>query len=106
MAERRFDARTLVAAGPETVFEWVADYRNVPRVLSGVSRWRPLGARTRGRGARFDVRLRAFGLPLEATLVLDAWEAPRSIGWRSESGPLPHAGRWRFEARPEGTEVT
>ena|SRR5947209_5688877 len=106
MAERRFSAATEIARDPRDVFAWVADHRNVPRVLEGVSRWEPLSATDRGRGARFDVAVGALGLRLETVLVLDVWDEPREIGWRSESGPFPQSGRWRFEPAPEGTEVT
>src|SRR5205807_5069393 len=78
----------------------------VPAVLEGVERWRPLGAATHGVGTRFDVSMRALGLPLENVLVLDRWDEPRAIGWRSESGPIAQSGGWRFEPRPGGTEVT
>ena len=105
MAVRRFTARTTIARSPADVFAWVADHRNVPAVLEGVDRWEPLGDRTTGAGARFDVSMRALGLPLESVLVLDTWDEPRAIGWRSESGLIAQVGGWRFEPRPAGTEV-
>ena len=106
MAQRRFSASVRIDRDPEDVFAWVADHRNVPAVLDGVDRWEPLDARTRGRGARFDVSMRALGLPLENVLVLDRWDEPAAIGWRSESGLVPQVGGWRFERRPGGTDVT
>ncbi len=84
----------------------MADYRNIRRVLEGVERWQPLGDRTRGVGARFDVSMRALGLPLENVLVLDRWAEARTIGWRSESGLIPQTGSWRFEPNGAGTDVT
>jgi len=86
VSEHSFSARVLVDCTPERAFGWVADYRNVPRVLEGVSRWQPLGPRTSGAGARFDVEMSDHGLPLENVLVLDRWEEPQAISWRSESG--------------------
>jgi uncharacterized membrane protein len=106
MAQRRFTARTVIARDPSDVFAWVADHRNVPRVLEGVDRWQPLGDRTEGRGARFDVSMRALGVPLDNVLVLDTWDEPRAIGWRSASGPIAQAGGWRFAPLADGTEVT
>jgi uncharacterized membrane protein len=105
MPERRFSARVEIARQPADVFAWVADHRNVPRVLEGVSRWEPLSGRDRGLGARFDVAMRALGIPLENVLVLDRWDEPRAIGWRSESGPVPQEGGWRFLPTAGGTEV-
>jgi ribosome-associated toxin RatA of RatAB toxin-antitoxin module len=106
MATRRFSARTVIARDVGDVFAWVADYRNAARVLDGVDRWEPLDGATEGVGARFDVSMRALGLPLENVLVLDRWQEPRAIGWRSVSGPIGQRGGWRFEPRPGGTEVT
>jgi uncharacterized membrane protein len=88
------------------VFDWVADYRNVPLALEGVSRWRPLTPQTQGLGARFQVVMDIFGLQLETVLTLDAWERPRLIGWYAESGPLSQTGRWRFEPGGRGTLVS
>lgn len=106
MAACWFTARTTIDRPPGDVFAWVADYRNVRRVLDGVERWQPLGDRTRGVGARFDVSMRALGLPLENVLVLDRWAEARTIGWRSESGLIPQSGSWRFEPHGTGTDVT
>jgi len=106
MPDRRFSATMMIAREPGIVFAWVADHRNVPRVLEGVSRWEPLGARDRGQGARFKVAMRALGVPLENIFVLDTWDEPREIGWRSESGLIPQTGGWVFETQPGGTRVT
>lgn len=106
VAERRFTARTVIACEPQEAFDWVADYRNVPKVLDGVTRWRPLGLQTRGSGARFDVQMRAIGFPIGNRLVLDTWEEPRAIAWRSESGLVSQRGGWSFRRRNGGTEVT
>jgi ribosome-associated toxin RatA of RatAB toxin-antitoxin module len=106
VAERRFSAGVVVRRSCEEAFAWVADHRNAPRALDGVTRWEPLGRRTTGVGARFDVEMSVFGFPLRAVLVLDRWEPPRALGWRSESGAIAQRGRWRFEPREDGCEVT
>lgn len=106
MAVRRFSARTVIARPQPEVFGWVADPAHVALVLEGVDRWEPLDDRTTGLGARFDVSMRALGFPLENVLVLDRWDEPRAIGWRSESGLVAQSGGWRFEPRGDGTEVT
>lgn len=105
MAERIFSARTLISRSPAEVFEWVADYRNARRALEGVTRWQPTGRRSRGRGARFDVAVSELGLTLETMLVLDTWDEPNTISWRSESGPIAQRGGWRLLALEAGTEV-
>ncbi len=105
MAARSFSARELIQVAPAVAFAWVLDHRNVPRVLEGVSRWRPLGSNTGAPGARFDVEMSALGLPLENVLVLDRVEPDRAIGWRSESGVIRQTGGWTFRPRGAGTEV-
>jgi hypothetical protein len=106
MGERRFVADTEIARDQAAVFAWVADPRHVPLVLEGVSRWEPLSARDGGRGARFDVAMSVLGFPLESVLVLETWDEPREIGWRSEGGVVAQSGSWRFAAVPGGTRVT
>ena len=103
--EREFRARRQIAALPETLFDFVADHRNVPLVLEGVTRWQPLSARSQGIGARFDVEMSAAGLPLGGILVLDRWDRPHEIGWKSESGLVRQVGRWRFTGAAAGTWV-
>jgi len=104
---REFSASTRIAAPPETVFDFVADYRNVPKVLEGITRWDPLEPeQAQRRGARYDVEMRTFGIPLANRLVLEAWERPRRIGWRSESGLIAQHGSWTFTANSGGTTVT
>ena len=106
MAERRFSAQVSVDRSPEDAFEWVSDYHNAARVLDGVTRWRPVGFKTRGAGARFDVAMRALGVPLENELVIDTWREPHTIAWHSEAGPVWQAGGWSFRQQNGGTEVT
>ncbi len=106
MPERRFSASVEIAREPADVFAWVADHRNVPRALDGITRWEPLGSRTRGRGARFDVAMDVLGVSLHNVLVLDRWEEPGAIEWRSESGLVPQSGEWRFQPAAAGTMVT
>src|ERR1700730_11886790 len=106
MAERRFSARVRVDRPPEDAFEWVSDYDNAATVLEGVTRWKPVGFKTRGTGARFDVAMRAFGVPLENVLVIDTWRKPHAISWHSETGLIWQTGGWSFRPRNGGTEVT
>lgn len=100
----RSETETLfVERPPAEVFEWVADHRNVKRVLDGVQRWEASGEP--GVGTRYQVRIGALGLGLGATLELTEWRPNQAIAWRSERGPLPVAGSWHFKAAREGTQV-
>jgi carbon monoxide dehydrogenase subunit G len=95
--------KVFVARPPAVVFDWVADHRNVSRVLDGVQRWEPSGEP--GVGTRYQVRIGALGLGLGTTLKLTRWQPPKEIAWASERSPLPVAGRWRFTPARAGTEV-
>lgn len=91
---------------PEAAFAWIADYRNVPRVLDGVSRWEPVSGRTEGKGARFDVEMRTLGVPLSSELELVEWEPPRRIAWSSRGGLIRQEGGWTIVKRGDGVDVT
>jgi ligand-binding SRPBCC domain-containing protein len=104
LALHEFRAQILVHACPEAAFDFVADHRHVKQVLEGVTRWQPVGRPT-GVGARFDVEMSLFGLPLGGVLEIDTWDRPNRIGWVSESGSIEQRGGWRFTKRPDGVEI-
>jgi ribosome-associated toxin RatA of RatAB toxin-antitoxin module len=105
VGSRRFEARTFIAAEPEEAFDWIADYRNVPRVLEGVSRWEPLTRKKSGVGARFDVEMRTLGVPLTSQLELTEWDPPHRIAWSSRGGLIDQQGAWNIEPERGGTAV-
>jgi predicted alpha/beta-hydrolase family hydrolase len=77
---RRENATVTVERPPQEVFDWIADYRNVPRVLDGVQRWQPVGGKRTGVGATYDVRLGVLGIGLGTRIKLTRWEPPRLRG--------------------------
>jgi uncharacterized membrane protein len=92
-----FTAEVKVKCPPERAFDYFADHRHVAAVLEGVTRWEPIGTKTRGVGARYDVEMRAFGVPLKSVLRLDRWQRPEEIGWISESGLIKQEGGFTFK---------
>src|SRR5207247_10810573 len=94
-----------VKTTPERAFDYFADHRHVAQVLEGVSRWEPIGARTKGLGARYKVEMLAFGIPLKNVLRLDRWRPGREIGWISDSGLIKQEGGFTFSERPEGVRI-
>ena len=86
MARLEFSSAINVKTTHERAFDYFADHRHVAQVLEGVSRWEPIGARTKGLGARYKVEMLAFGIPLKNVLRLDRWRPGREIGWISDSG--------------------
>ena len=105
MARLEFGASVTVKTSPERAFDYFADYHHVAQVLDGVTRWEPLGGRSRGVGARYRVEMSALGLPLRNVLRLDRWRPPEEIGWTSESGLVKQEGRFRFTRVEERVRI-
>jgi uncharacterized membrane protein len=74
-------------------------------VLDGVTRWEPIGAKTQGVGARYDVEMSTLGVPLHSVLRLNRWRRPKEIGWVSESGLIKQEGGFTFAESKEGVKV-
>jgi uncharacterized membrane protein len=105
MARFEFKSAVTVKTSPERAFDYFADHHHVAEVLDGVSKWEPVGTKTRGAGARYNVELVAFGLPLRSVLRLNRWRRPEEIGWVSESGLIKQDGGFRFEKAPAGVRI-
>lgn len=105
MAKLDFGAGVTVKTTPERAFDYFADYRHVAEVLEGVSRWQPIGPRTKGAGARYTVEMTAMGLPLRNVLRIDRWTRPHEIGWVSESGLIKQDGGFEFREVAGGVRI-
>ena len=101
MARFEFKSEVTAKSTPERAFDYFADHRHVARVLEGVTRWDPIGTKTVGVGARYNVELVAFGLPLDGVLRINHWRRPEEIGWVSESGPIKQDGGFTFKKVPD-----
>jgi uncharacterized membrane protein len=100
-----FDAAVDVRTTPERAFDYFADHRHVAQVVEGVTRWVPIGDKTRGVGARYDVEMVTFGVPLRNVLRLDRYRRPSVIGWISESGLIKQQGGFRFVPTDRGVRI-
>ena len=105
MARLEFTGEVTARSSPEHAFDYFADHRHVAEVLDGVSRWEPVGEKTRGVGARYNVEIVALGLPLKSVLRLNRWRRPEEIGWVSESGLIKQDGGFRFKKVPHGVRI-
>jgi len=95
-----------VAASRERVWRLVGDPGRYPRFMADISRWERSGAKRKGLGARYQVRLHAgsadLGGEIEVVELDEGWE----LAWNSVRG-IEHRGRWRIRDGPKGgTEVT
>lgn len=105
MAKVEFGAAVTVKRPPERAFDYFADHRHVAAVLDGVRRWEPIGDKTSGPGARYDVEMTALGIPLQSVLRLNRWRRPLEIGWVSESGVIKQEGGFTFRKVPGGVRI-
>ena len=105
MARFEFKSAVTVKSSSERAFDYFADHRHVAEVLDGVSKWEPVGTKTRGVGARYNVELVAFGFPLRSVLRLNRWTRPEEIGWVSESGLIRQDGGFTIEKTPAGVRI-
>ena len=105
MARLEFSAAVVVLTTPERAFDYFADHHHVAQVLAGVTRWEPIGARSTGIGARYNVELVAMGFPLRSVLRLDRWSRPHEIGWVSESGLIENDGGFTFTKAGDAVRV-
>jgi Polyketide cyclase / dehydrase and lipid transport len=105
MARFEFKSGVTARSTPERAFDYFADHRHVARVLEGVTKWDPIGTKAAGVGARYNVELVAFGLPLDGVLRINHWRRPEEIGWVSESGPIKQDGGFTFKKVPDGVRI-
>jgi uncharacterized membrane protein len=105
MARLEFTAEVTARCPPERAFDYFADHRHVAAVLDGVSRWEPIGAKTQGVGARYNVEIVALGVPLRSVLRLNRWQRPHAIGWVSESGLIKQEGGFTFKKVSAGVHI-
>ena len=105
MARREFSAAVTVTCSPERAFDYFADHRHVAAVLEGVTRWEPIGAKTEGTGARYEVEMVALGFPLKSVLRLNRWRRPHEIGWVSETGLIKQEGGFSFTRVKGGVHI-
>jgi uncharacterized membrane protein len=105
VAWNEFSAAVTVKCAPQRAFDYFADYRHVALVLEGISKWEPIGSKTRGIGARYNVEMGAFRFPLKSVLRLNRWSPPEEIGWVSESGLIKQEGGFTFSEVMKGVRI-
>jgi uncharacterized membrane protein len=105
MAHREFSAAVTIKCSPERAFDYFADHRHVAAVLDGISKWEPIGPKSQGVGAHYEVEMLAMGLPLKSVLRLNRWRRPHEIGWISESGLIKQDGGFTFTEVKGGVHI-
>jgi uncharacterized membrane protein len=94
-----------IAAPVEAVFAYVDDHRNTIKYMKDLTKWAPAGSKTHGKGARFQVAMKAGPMTLSSVVDITTWTENRAIGWTSLDG-FRQTGKWSFEKDGDGTEAT
>jgi uncharacterized membrane protein len=89
----------------ETVFAYVDDYRNTTKYMKDLTKWKPVGSQTHGKGAHFQVAMKAGPRELGSDVLITQWTENKVIAWVSESG-FKQTGKWAFKAKAGGCEAT
>jgi uncharacterized membrane protein len=74
----------------ETVFAYVDDYKNTTKYMRDLSKWKPVGSKSHGKGAVFEV---------------GAWIENKTISWESTDG-FWQRGSWMFKTVGKKTQAT
>ncbi|HSP65370.1 MAG TPA: SRPBCC family protein [Candidatus Deferrimicrobium sp.] len=95
-----------IAAPVEAVFAFVDDHRNTTKYMKDLTKWAPVGSRSHGKGAQFQVAMKAGPMTLSSIVDITTWTENRTIGWRSIEG-FKQTGKWSFKSiAGGGTEAT
>jgi uncharacterized membrane protein len=89
----------------DVAFDYLADYREVPKWMFGVEKFQVVGEQDYGPGSEFEATLN-LGLKLHTRIRATEWEQNRVIGMDSVKG-FKVRSRWYFdEDGPARTKVT
>ena len=94
-----------IAAPVETVFAYVDEYRNTTKYMKDLVKWQPTTDVTHGKGAKFEVGMKAGPTTLGSIVDINIWTQDRAIGWTSLEG-FKQTGKWSFTPRGQKTDVT
>jgi uncharacterized membrane protein len=94
-----------IAAPVEAVFAYVDDHRNTTKYMKDLTKWTPAGRKTHGKGAKFQIAMKAGPMTLSSVVEITTWTENRTIGWTSLEG-FKQKGRWSFTEDGAGTEST
>ena len=94
-----------IKAPVATVFAYVDDYRNTTKYMKDLVKWQPTGKVTHGKGAQFNVGMKAGPTTLTSVVDITTWTENKTIGWHSKEG-FKQIGTWGFKPKGDHTHVT
>jgi uncharacterized protein YndB with AHSA1/START domain len=100
-----FQLRLDIAASPASVFDFVADFRTMPKWYSAVQRVDRIDD-ANGLGTRYEVHRQLPGGPARNEVEITAYESGREVTFTSLSGPTPFIYHYLIEPDGEATKLT
>jgi uncharacterized membrane protein len=94
-----------IAAPVEDVFNYVDEHTNTTRYMKDLTKWKPVGPNSHGKGAKFAVAMKAGPMTLSSIVDITTWMQNSAIGWTSIEG-FKQKGKWTFTPRGDGTVAT
>ncbi|HEY4869246.1 MAG TPA: SRPBCC family protein [Candidatus Dormibacteraeota bacterium] len=102
----RITINDSIDAPVAVVFGYVDDHRNTTKYMQGLTKWKPTTSVTHGKGAKFEVAMKAGPTTLGSVVDITTWTENKAIAWRSTEG-FKQTGKWAFKATgEESTDVT
>lgn len=97
---------TSTANAPvDVVFEYLDDYSTAPEWMLGLSKFEPIGDKTRGLGAVFDGSMKLGPKTLHSTVEVTEWVENKMITMKSIKG-FVNWSTWHFkQLGPDETEL-
>ncbi|MEU8894523.1 SRPBCC family protein [Nocardia sp. NPDC048505] len=91
---------TAVGNAPrDFTFEYVNDYRNVPRWMFGIKEFKPAGEQSSGLGTVFDTAINLGPMTMHVRVDVVEWEEHTVFTLRAAEGQM----RWLFETLDSDT---
>lgn len=98
---------TLVNAGPERCFDFVADPSLAPLFIGGLYSITPMEVEPRGVGNRWGFEYDMFGVPLRGESECVAYERPTRYAWRTlPDSKVDATFTYVFQPEDGGTRVS
>lgn len=94
-----------IAAPVAAVFGYVDEHTNTTKYMKDLTTWAPVGSKTHGKGAKFNVAMKAGPMTLSSVVDITTWTENKAIGWTSIEG-FKQTGRWTFASSGGGTTAT
>ncbi len=94
----------LLDAPIERAFDFISDYRNLPRIQTEFQTVRPLSAQTRGLGAQVQAKGNFRGLPITVKLEVVKFEPPYLL-ISDSAGAIRSRTTWTFREQPGGPDA-